>query len=58
MMLKMNIDIYVFSAVEKNFFWHAITRNIISDIKSNVSNKQKKFGVKPYTGYDFVWNYM
>ena len=31
--------------------------NIISDIVPNVSNKQEKFGVNPYSGYDFVWKY-
>ena len=32
--------------------------NIISDNERNVSNKQEKFGVNPYSGYDFAWNYM
>ena len=43
-MLKMKVNIHVLSAVE----------NIISDIEPNVSNKQEKFGVNPYIGYDFV----
>ena len=30
----------------------------VSDIVPNVSNKQEKNGVNPYSGYDFVWNYM
>ena len=32
--------------------------NIISGIETNVSNKQKNFGVNPYICFDFVWNYM
>ena len=28
--------------------------NIISDIVPNVSNKQEKVGVNPYSGYDIM----
>ena len=54
----MKVDIHVFSAVEKNFFDMLSLENSISDIVPNVSNKQKNLGVNPYSGYDFVWNYM
>ena len=53
MMLKTRVDIHVFSAVEKIFFDMLLLENIISDIEPNVSNKQAKFGVNPYIGYDF-----
>ena len=37
------------------FFFDTLSlENIISDIEQNVSNKQEKFGVNPYSGYDFV----
>ena len=32
--------------------------NIISDVRPDVSNKQEKIGANPYSGYDFVWNYI
>ena len=51
MMLKMKVDIHVFLAVEKKKFCQ---ESIISDIEPNVSNKQEKFGVNLYIGYDFV----
>ena len=54
MMLKTKVDIHVFSAIRKRLFYMLSLENIISDIESNVSNKQKKFGVNPYIGYDFV----
>ena len=31
---------------------------IISDIVPNISKSRKKIGVNPYSGYDFVWNYI
>ena len=55
-MLKTKEDIHVFSAVEKIFFDMQSLENIISDIVPNISNKQEKFGVNPYSGYDFVCN--
>ena len=51
---KTKVDIHVFSAVEKIFFDMLSLKNIISDIETNVSNKQEKFGVNPYIGYEFV----
>ena len=56
MMLKTKVEIHVFSAVEKIFFFDMLSlENIISDIEPNVSNKQeKKIGANPYSGYDFV----
>ena len=47
-----------FQLLKKYFFDMLSLENIISDIEQNVSNKQEKFGVNPYIGYDFVWNYM
>ena len=58
MMLKTKVDIHVFSAIEKIFFDMLSLENIISDIEPIVSNKQENFGVIPYIGYDFVWNYI
>ena len=37
MMLKTKVDIHVFSAVEKIFFYMPSLENIISDIEPNVS---------------------
>ena len=42
MMLKMKVDIHVFSAVEKIVFDMLSLENIISNIEPNVSNKQEK----------------
>ena len=42
-----------FQLLKKNYDMLSIG-NIISDIESNVSNKQEKFGVNLYIGYDFV----
>ena len=42
MMLKTKVDIHVLSAVEKLFLWHAITKNIVSDIEPNVADNQEK----------------
>ena len=47
MMLKMKVDIHVFSAVEK-IFWMIQTLNQMSQTSG------EKFGVNPYIGYDFV----
>ena len=49
MMLKTKVDIYVFSAVEKIFFDMLSLEIIISDFAPNVSNKQEKFGVNPFS---------
>ena len=46
MMLKMKVDIHVFSAVEKYFFDMLSLENIISDIEPNASNKQEKLWCK------------
>ena len=57
MMLKMKVDIHVFSAVEKYFFDKLSLENIISDIEPASAMSQtsrKTFGVNPYIGYDFV----
>ena len=54
MMLKTKVDIHLFSAVVQIFFNMLSLENIISDIEPNVSNKQKKIGVNPYSGSDFV----
>ena len=43
-----------FQLLKKYFFDKLSLENIISDIVLNFSNKQEKFGVNPYSGYDFV----
>ena len=45
---------YAVLAVLLFFFDMLSVENIISDIVPNVSNKQEKIGVNPYSGYDFV----
>ena len=56
MMLKIKVDIHLFSAVEKKFFFNMLSQeSIISDIEPNVSNKQGKNWCKSlHNGYDFV----
>ena len=46
MMLKMKVDIHVFSAVEKKMFDMLSLENFILDIEPNVSNKQEKIWCK------------
>ena len=43
-----------FQLLKKYFFDMLSLENIISDIVLKVSNKQEKFDVNPYSGYDFV----
>ena len=38
----------------KFFFDMLSLENITADIVPNVSNKQEKIGVNPFSGYDFV----
>ena len=52
MMLKTKVDIHVFSAVEKIFFEMLSLENII--LNQMFQTSRKKFGVNPYSGYDFV----
>ena len=46
MILKMKVDIHVFSAVENFFFDMLSLENNISDIEPNVLNKQEKIWCK------------
>ena len=43
-----------FQLLKKMFFDMLSLEIIISDIVPHVSNKQEKFGVNPYSGYDYV----
>ena len=54
MMLKVKVDIHVFSAVKKYFFDMLSLENIFQTLNQMSQTSRKKFGVNPYISYDFV----
>ena len=55
MMLKITVDIHVFSALEFFFFFYMLSlENIFQTLIQMSQTSRKKIGVNPYIGYDFV----